>query len=146
MKELRGMASSAVDAPAEQCIALVADVEHYRSWHSDVVREVEVLERDEQGAVTKARTKLRVAIGGLGRDFELTLATSAPRPGTVKLTRLPHDAADREELEMLWEVQEGRIQLRMEARLDVPRLLPTGGLGDVIARGFVEDAARALQS
>ena len=146
MKELRGTADSAVGAPVERCVALLADVEQYPGWHPDVVRHAEVLERDERGRATKARAKLRAAIGGLGRDFDLTLAVSVPQPDTVKLSRLPHGPDDREELEMRWEVHDGRIQLRIEARLDVPRLLPAGGIGDSLAEGFVQAAVRALQS
>jgi hypothetical protein len=146
LKELRGTAAATVDAPVERCIALLVAVEQYPTWHPEVVRQAEVLEGDQQGRPTKARAKLRAAIGGVGRDFELTLAVSVPQPDAVKLTRLRHGPEDREELEMLWEVQEGRMQLRIEARLDVPRLLPVGGLGDNLAQGFVEAAVRALQN
>jgi hypothetical protein len=82
----------------------------------------------------------------MGRDFDLTLAVSVPGPDTVKLSRLPHGPEDREELEMAWEVQDERIELRIEAQLDVPRLLPTGGIGDSLAEGFVQAAVRALQN
>jgi hypothetical protein len=144
VKDLHGTAAARADVPVDRCVALLADVERYPTWHPDVVREVEILERDERGRATEARTKLRAAIGGVGRDFDLTLAVSA-QPDAVKLSRLAHGPEDREELEMLWEVHDGRIQLRLDAKLDVPRLLPTRGIGDAIANGFVEAAVSALQ-
>ena len=54
-------------------MALLAAVDRYPSWHPDVVKDVEVLERDDQGRPTKARTKLHVQHGPITRDFDLTM-------------------------------------------------------------------------
>jgi ribosome-associated toxin RatA of RatAB toxin-antitoxin module len=147
MKELHGTASAAVGVPGDRCFALLADVEGYPRWYPDVVRDVQVLERDGPGQPTKVRTTLHVAQGRLARDFTLTMAVTAQRPSLVKLTRVPNEPSDEERFEVAWHLDssaETRIRLELDANLSVPRLLPLGGIGDSIAHGFVAAAARAL--
>jgi hypothetical protein len=147
MKELHGTASSAVAAPIERCFELLAAVEGYPSWYSDVVRDAAVLERDQEGRPVKARARLHVAAGPLVRDFDLLLAVSTVLPTLVRLARIPHDASDHEQFDVTWRLEDRgdtRIQLALDATLSVPRLLPIGGIGDSMADGFVRAAARAL--
>ena len=71
-------------------------------------------------------------------------------PGQVRLSRLAHDSGDSERLEMTWRVSPGagagsEVELTVDARLDVPRLLPLGGVGDAVATGFVGAAIRELE-
>ena len=123
-------------------------MERYPSWYPEVVEEVEVRERDDQGRATRAQTTLHVSYGPLVRSFRLLLAVVVERPSTVKLTRIPHDRSDQERFEVLWRLAESgpgtRISLELDANLSVPRLVPLGGVGDAMAEGFVAAATKAL--
>jgi hypothetical protein len=149
VKELTGTASDSTPASPEACMALLAAVDGYPTWHPDVVKAVEVLERDDQGQPTKAQTKLHVQHGPITRDFDLTMAVVVDPAGTVKLSRVPHHGSDGEKFEVNWRVSRGspsQIGLDLAADLDVPRFLPLGGIGDSLAQGFVSAATRALAS
>ncbi len=130
-------------------MSLLTNVDRYPSWYPDVVKEVEVLERDDQGRPTKAHTKLHVQHGPITRDFDLTMAVEVDPAGTVKLSRIPHHGSDGEKFEVAWRVSGAsptRIAVDLAANLDVPRFLPLGGIGDSIAQGFVSAATRQLSS
>jgi hypothetical protein len=146
VKDLSGSASATTAAALETCLALVESVEAYPSWYPEVVRSVDVLERDPDGAATKARADLHLSQGPLSRDFEVTMAVEAQRPTTVRLKRIPHHPGDDEQFEVLWTLAEGRISVDLSASLPVPRFLPIGGIGDAVARGFVDAAVRALDA
>jgi hypothetical protein len=137
-----------VTAPVSDCFALIEAIERYPSWHPDVVREVDVVDRGADGRATRARTTLHVVRGPLVKDFQLLMAVVAEPQQTVTLTRLRHERSDREEFEVRWRLQqEGggtRIRMELAASLSVPRLLPLGGIGDDLAAGFVAAAANAL--
>ncbi len=128
-------------------MSLFTDVDRYPSWYPDVVKQVEVLERDDQGQPTKAHTKLHVQHGPITHDFDLTMAVEVDPPGTVKLSRIPHERSDGEKFEVTWRVSGAaptRLAVDLAANLDVPRFLPLGGIGDSIAQGFVSAAMREL--
>ncbi len=147
MKELHARAGTSVNATAEQVLDLLRAVDEYPTWYPDGVRAAAVLERDDEGRPTKVNATLHVASGPLVRDFRLTLAVTSPDPTTIKLARVPHDSRDPERFEVTWRVLERhgvRIELALDANLSVPRLLPVGGVGESIARGFVDAAARTL--
>jgi ribosome-associated toxin RatA of RatAB toxin-antitoxin module len=150
VKELSGAASAVVGAPVEQCFALLEAVERYPVWHPEVVREVDVVERDGDGRPAKARTKLHVARGPLVKDFNLLMDVAAEKPESIALTRIPHGTDDHERFEVRWRLRaEGagtRISLDVDATLSIPRMVPVGGIGDAMADGFVVAAARALAS
>lgn len=149
MKELTGSAVATTAAIPEACLSLLEAVDRYPSWHPEVVKEAEVLERDAEGHPTKARAKLHVERGPLTRDFDLVLAVSIDPSGTVKLSRIPHEPTDKEKFDVIWRVEGGpttRIRLELAANLDVPRFIPLGGVGDSMAEGLVNAAARALGS
>lgn len=143
MKELQGTASTAVSATPEECIALLAAVDQYAVWYPDVIREVDVLERDGDGVPRRARTTVHLAVGPLANDyhFEITVET---KPSGVVLTRVPNEPSDPERLEVRWRVGQRRLGVKVTARLDVPRFIPVGGAGDSVAQGFVEAARRVL--
>src|SRR5437764_4548850 len=140
MKHLTGTASEKVAAPAERCLAFLAAVDEYPRWHPEVVRDVQVLDRDEHARPLRARATLHVAVGPLVRDFRLVLAVTVDPP-VVKLTRLPNEPSDEERLAILWRIREdgaaSAIDLQLDAMLSVPRLLPPGGGGELIAHGLV---------
>jgi hypothetical protein len=147
MKQLHGVATSAVAAPIEQCLALLEAVDGYPNWYPEVVREVDVVEVDGDGRPTRARTMLHVSHGPLVKDFNLLLAIHVQRPTTVKLSRVPNDASDQHRFEVTWQLEDHgdtSIRLGLDANLSVPRFVPIGDLGDAMARGFVRAATRAL--
>lgn len=148
MKELHGAANATVDAPAEECFTLLEAFDHYPSWYPEVVRVAEVVDRDDDGRPTTARTALHVAHGPLVKDFDLLLAIRLERPRIVKLTRIPHGPSDPEQFDVMWRIESAagatRIALALDANLSVPRFVPLGGVGDSMAQGFVSAARRAL--
>jgi hypothetical protein len=148
MKELRGSASATVDAGPEACTALLAALDRYPSWHPDVIREAEVLERGADGVPLAARVVVHVAVGPLVRDFQLLVSVAVEPGRRVTLTRVPHEPTDPERFRVDWLVEGGpktRLSVELAARLDVPRLVPVGAIGDSLAQGFVEVASRALE-
>lgn len=148
MKELEAAASTEVSASAARCIALFEDVERYPVWYPEAVRRVEVVERDGAGRALRARALLHVSAGPLVRDFDLVLAVRSEPPAAVTLERIAEHRGDDERFTVAWRVGTSgsgtRIQVRLAANLPVPRLLPVGSIGEGIAQGFVQAAARAL--
>jgi hypothetical protein len=148
MKELQGSASGASAGPVEECVQFFRAVDRYPTWHPEVVRTVEVLERDGDGEPTKARAVLHVAVGPLVKDFDLVLGITLPDPGTVKLMRVPNHPGDEERFEVTWHAREQgprtQIALEVQASLSVPRFVPVGGIGDGLAQSFVSAATKAL--
>jgi hypothetical protein len=66
----------------------------------------------------------------------------------VCLTRVPNEAGDPEKFEVVWRVSADdgtRLAIELNAMLEVPRLLPLGGVGDRLAQGFVDAAKRELE-
>lgn len=147
MKELTGSASAATAASPEAAIALLEAIDRYPTWHPDVVKEAEVLERDAAGRPTRARTRLHVERGPLTRDFDLVMSVHVDPAGTIKLSRIPDESGDKERFDVTWRVDGGQhthIRLDLAANLDVPRLVPLGGVGDSMAEGLVSAAKREL--
>jgi uncharacterized membrane protein len=58
-----------IDAPPERCFEVALDFEHYPEWAADI-KEVKVLDRDEQGR--GVRVSYRAA--AMGRSLHYTLA------------------------------------------------------------------------
>lgn len=143
MKDLQGSAATAVAATPEECITLLAAVDHYPDWYPEVIREVEVLERDPSGTVRRARTVVHLALGPLARDYHFEVTVDV-EPSAVVLTRVPAPS-DQERLEVRWRVAPRELGVDVTATLDVPRFLPVGGAGDSVAQGFVAAARRALE-
>ena len=147
MKQLNGAASALVSAAPDRCLDFLADVEAYPQWHPDVVREVEVLERGADGRPHRARATLRARVGPINRDLHFTVDVSRGSD-EVKLSRLPEDDSDGERFEVVWRVSGApsgaQIDLRLDAALEVPRLVPLGGVGNALATGFVDAAVRRL--
>jgi ribosome-associated toxin RatA of RatAB toxin-antitoxin module len=143
MKELRGVAEALVPAPLAQCLALVEAVDEYPVWYPEVVRAVEVLERDARGVPSRAQTKLHVSAGPLTKDFDLLMAVTVEPPDTVKLAKVDGTA----KFDVTWRLHDGqstRIELELDASLDVPRFLPIGDVGNSVAQGFVSAASAEL--
>lgn len=146
MAALRGTATDLVAAPLAECFALAQAVDRYPSWYPDVVREVEVLERDAEGRPHRVRTKLHVARGPVVKDFDLIMAVIAEPPEGLRLTRISDHPSD-QSFEVAWRLRDGaqtRMTVDLSADISVPRFLPLGGIGNSIAEGFVQAAKDAL--
>ena len=149
MKELTGSAFATTAASREECVAFLAAVDRYPTWHPEVVKEAEVVERDADGRPTRARTKLHVAHGPVTRDFNLLMSVIVDPSGVVRLSRIPHESGDKERFDVTWHVKQGdasHVRLDLAANLDVPRFVPLGGVGDSMAQGMISAATRALGS
>jgi ribosome-associated toxin RatA of RatAB toxin-antitoxin module len=149
MKELTGSATGTTQATPEQAFALLEAIDDYPTWHPDVIKEAEVLERDAQGRPTRARTKLHIEHGPITRDFNLRMSVTDDPIRMIKLRRIPNEPSDGERFDVTWRVDGGqptRIRLDLVADLSVPRFVPLGGVGDALAQGMVSAATRALAS
>jgi ribosome-associated toxin RatA of RatAB toxin-antitoxin module len=143
MKELRGTAAALVPTPLEQCLALVEAVDEYPVWYPEVVRAVDVLERDASGLPSRAQTKLHLSAGPVTKDFDVLMAVTVEPPATVKLAKVGGNA----KFDVTWRLSEGegtRIELELDASLDVPRFLPLGDVGNSVAQGFISAASAEL--
>ncbi len=149
MKRLHGQASASVAATTAECLSILAAIDGYPAWHPDVVRRAEIQATGQNGLPTRAHVTLHVSRGPLERDFDLQMSVSVEPPGRVTLARIPYDAADQDTFDVAWEVEEHgesrRVQLTVEAFLDVPRFLPLGTVGDDLAAGFVSALAHELR-
>lgn len=148
MKQLHGAAEGSVAAPVSECLALLCALERYPDWHPELVRAVSVLDGGANER-TRAEVRLHVAHGPIVRDFDLLMELAVQAPSAVTLSRIPRTGDDREEFTVRWQLRQldaARTELRLElnANLDVPRLLPLGGVGDAFAVGFVRAAVGAL--
>jgi hypothetical protein len=149
MKALAATAASETNASQQEAYALLAHVEGYPSWYPSGVRDAEVLELGPDGKPAKVKATLHAAVGPLVRDFKLHLAVITDEPERIELRRLPHDSRDREEMTVVWTLapqsEETRIQVDLRAKLSIPALVPTGGVADQLARGFLDAALDALR-
>jgi hypothetical protein len=143
MKDLHGTASTEVVVPPEECVALLAAVDRYPIWYPEVIRKVEVLERNDRGLPRRAATTVHLAMGPLANDFHFEIKVDVA-PSEVVISRIEDGASDSERLEVRWQVAPGLLAVDVSARLDVPRLIPVGGAGNSVAQGFVAAARRVL--
>jgi hypothetical protein len=147
VKELSASASATVRATPKACTDLLAAVDRYPAWFPEVIRQAEVVERAPDGTPVRARATVHLSLGPIARDFNLLLAVAIDPGARVTLKRVPHDPSDEERFELGWGVGVGpptRLQLDLEAYVDVPRFAPVGALGDQLARAFVDAAKREL--
>jgi Polyketide cyclase / dehydrase and lipid transport len=146
MRDLRASGEAVVDVPPARCLELLSDIDGYARWYPDVVRQASVTERDRAGRPTAALVVLRLGVGPLTGTFPLLMRVAVGRAG-VDLQRVPHEPSDREHFRVTWEVeaaQPTRLRLAIQASLELPRLVPLGGIGETLAQGFVEAARREL--
>jgi hypothetical protein len=105
-----------------------------------------VLERGADGYPSSVRMRMHIARGAIVRDFNLYLAIVVEPLETVKLTRFT-DHPTNQEFHATWLLHPAagtRIELRLDAKLRVPPHIPSGGIPNAIAEGFVGAACRAL--
>ena len=142
MRELRASAEASVAAGPAECLALLADVGAYPDWCPDTVVRAEAVEDG------RARVTLRLGRGPLAGRFEELMTVRVDADAReVRLERVPHDAGDPERLEVAWRIGDGpptRLELRLAAALELPRLVPLGGMAQAVAQGLVAAASRAL--
>jgi ribosome-associated toxin RatA of RatAB toxin-antitoxin module len=145
MKEIRGSTSAVVPAPAQQCFALLAAVDRYGEWNRDLVRELEVLQRDP----LQLTAVIHIKQSRFSKTIELRVAVSTEPPHAVRITRIPDEPSDPESLELTWHVAQrdagSRIQLDVAAVVSlVPRYVPLGRAGKLIAEKLLGSATSAL--
>lgn len=150
MKDLSGIATGVAEAAIDRCFARLADMESYPSWYPEGVRLVEVVERDVSGLASRVDATLTIARGPLRFDRAVPLSVLREHPGLIRLERVPDDAHDREQLQVIWRLQaltEARTELSVEmrAQLALPPFVPgLGGLAEDVAGGFLDAAVRDL--
>ena len=130
-------------APMAECLSLVEAVDEYPLWYPEVVRAVEVLERDARGVPSRAQTKLHVSVGPMTKDFDLLMSVTVEPPATVKLAKVGGNA----KFDVNWLINDAestRIAIELDASLDVPRFLPLGDVGNAVAQGFIAAATAEL--
>lgn len=133
-------------APPEECFAVLAAVDRYPEWCPDVVRDVQVLDRDGRGEPRRVRMTVHVEWGVLEREFQLFLAVAVEPPRAVTLSRVT-DHPTNQAFTAGWRLEPAdrtRIALRLDAELRVPAHIPADGIADKIAQAFVAAASRAL--
>jgi len=149
MKHLQGAAQAAVGVPIEDCLALLAALNAYPGWYPDVVREVKVVEHDDDGLPLRAETKLHLSYGPVSRDLDLLLAVRVHRPDLVQLTHVPRGRSSGTAFDATWRLEdrgETHLNLELDATMPVPRLVPLAGVGDSFAAGFMQAAVGRLES
>jgi len=149
MKELHGAAQASVDVAIEDCVALLAAVEDYPSWYPDVVTDVTVVEFGDDGSPLTAETRLHLSYGPVSRDIELLLALRVRAPNMVELKHVPRGSSSGASFDATWRLAGGTrtsLELELDATMPLPRLVPTGGVGDQFAAGFMQAAVRRLTS
>jgi hypothetical protein len=149
VKQLHGDATADVGASTEECLAALAAVDQYPVWYPDVVQEVDVLARGEDGLPSRAQVNLHVSVGPVRQDFKLLMDVFVVPPDRVTLTRVLSDSSDEHAFDVAWTIEDlgerRRIGLALDASLEVPRFLPLGTIGDDLAGGFVSAVAQVLQ-
>jgi hypothetical protein len=149
MKHLQGAAQAAVGVPIGDCLAFLAALDAYPSWYPDVVREVKVVEHDDDGLPLRAQTKLHLSYGPVSRDLDLLLAVGLHLPDLVQLTHVPLGHSSGTAFDATWRLEdrgETHLDLALDATMPVPRLMPLAGVGDSFAAGFMQAAVERLES
>jgi ribosome-associated toxin RatA of RatAB toxin-antitoxin module len=152
MKDLAATASGTTPADPETAFALLTDLPGYPGWYPSGVRDVSILERDDQtDAATKVKATLHASVGPINRDFKLHLRVVTRTAELVELTRLPKEPRDREEMQVSWRLAPAgapaggtTITIAVTARLSIPPLVPVGGVADSMAKGFLHAALQQL--
>src|SRR5581483_7918013 len=106
MKELQGEASAEVAASAQECLALLEDLERYPSWYPEVVRRVQIVSPEADRAPVQARTTVHLGIGPIQRDFNLLMQLSSEAGRVIRLARVKDEASDAEELSATWRIED----------------------------------------
>jgi ribosome-associated toxin RatA of RatAB toxin-antitoxin module len=147
LKELQGSASTEIELTAEECFARLASIDRYPTWF-EVVRAVEILERERGGRPRLVRVELHVPQSPFGTDFELVVAVQADRPRAMQFTKVPDGPADQDRLELIWQLSENgltQIEFEFDAAVSfVPGYLPVGSAGDAIADAILGAATAAF--
>jgi hypothetical protein len=150
MKEIVGRATSTVTAAVEDCFTFLAALERYPSWNPELVRRVDVLDRDDAGRASKVHMRIHVAQSPFGKDFDFDAAVTAEPLTAVALTRLPNAPSDRDHLAIRWMLTPAagtRVDLTFHAATAIlPSFIPTFGLGNEIAEHLLDPAVTWLRA
>lgn len=119
-----------IDAAADRCYAIAADLAQAPAWQRSL-RSVEVLERDEQGRATRARTEWDARVRTIRADLRLTY-----EPGRIAWRQ---EGGDLKTLAGSWTIEEAgpqRARATYELSADPGRML------GMLLRGSAEAAVR----
>lgn len=109
-----------IDAPPEECLAVVLDFEAYPTWAKDL-KQVTVLERDADGRGT--RVDFRAA--GLGQSFRYTLAyDNSALPDALSWELLESDKLRRLDGSYRFEPDDGSTRVHYELTVEIAIPLP----------------------
>jgi len=143
MGTIHAKASVDVDAPAERCYAIAADLERAPEWQRSL-QSVEVLERDAQGRPTLVETVSDASVKTI--TTRLRFAYEPPRA-----IRVRQEKGDLKSLEGGWTFVEadGRTQATYALDADPGRMLGMllrGPVVDKVKQVLVGEAAEGLKA
>ena len=149
MRDLAATAQGETATPIERCFEKLAEIEAYPNWYPSGVKRAEPLERAPGGELTKVKATLALAQGPIQRDFTLHLAVTLERPRLIELRRLPKTPDDQELVVITWRLtargaELTALEIALQAKLEIPRFLPIGGIADGLAGGFMDAALASL--
>jgi hypothetical protein len=152
VKDLAASTTGTTPADPQTVFAKLIEIDAYPVWYPSGVRAAEVLESDPAtGRPTKVKVTLHASVGPINRDFKLHLKVLTREPELIDMQRLPKSSDDREEMQVAWRLRPAgapaggtSITVELTARLSIPALVPTGGVADGMAKGFLNAALQAL--
>ncbi|HET9105365.1 MAG TPA: SRPBCC family protein [Solirubrobacteraceae bacterium] len=100
MADLEGTRSIEIAAPAEQCFAIAADLDHVPEWHG-AMTSVQVLERDADGRATLVDSEMDASV----TTVSMRLRFSYDEPSAVRWTR---EDGDLKSLDGSWHFETSR--------------------------------------
>lgn len=127
---IEGSRAVEIDAPADRCYAIAADLEQAPGWQR-ALRSVEVLERDGQGRPTRARTEWDARVRTIRADLRL-----AYEPGRIAWHQ---EHGDLKALTGSWTIEDAGGQ-RTRATYDLSA--DPGRMLGMLLRGSAEASVR----
>jgi hypothetical protein len=154
VKTLTASASAVTAAGPDRCLEVLRAIEEYPRWYPRNIQSAEILERDGDGAPTRAKVRLYISIGPFERSLPFHVTVSEPAPTEIHYTRIPKSGDDRETFTAIWRVigsspgtgpEQTTVEIAFDAELAVPRLVPTGGVGDMLAGSLIKAAIAEIE-
>ncbi len=143
MTQFGGSDTAEIESAHQRCYELAADVERYPEWHP-VIDSMEVLERDPDGRVSRARLVVDANVSTVTVEVGLTYEAS----GAIQCQRLSGDLNEMFTRFEFVEVAPDRTRLDYSTGLDPGRMLSMMARGPVlekIRRKLVGDAVSAFK-
>jgi carbon monoxide dehydrogenase subunit G len=113
MANIKGSASSEIDAPLDAVWAVVQDVEHWAEWQ-DTLGEVTPAAQDGEGRVSQCKVRIDAKITTISMTLECTYAP----PQTMTFTRTSGDLSKLEGTWRLEDLGDGRTSATYTLEVD----------------------------